>query len=373
MRVPVRVMDEGPRMLYCSGMRMKKKETRPGRATLKDIARVVGVSPTAVSLALNGKGSLTEDLRQRIKNTAASLDYSPNPAARILRGVRSNAVSVIINYFNNPFFRDFLLGLEEVTDKAGISYSVSQTHDDLAKEQALVRKAAEQGADGLIVLNCSNEYVHLQAVSDTFAIPIVLISHTLEDRFAAVQADNVKGGRMATEHLLGLDERPVFHLAGPLGKSGIANRKLGFMQAIAGARPGVDAEALCFPVEGLTAAAGYKGMKDVCAKHTPPFGLFVTNDEVALGVLTYCRHHSLCFPEDVAVVGFSDIDLLETMDIPLTSVRIPQHRMGGIAANTLLDLIAHPENRLCPPILTLPVSLIVRESTVGKRTASNRH
>lgn len=344
---------------------MKRQNTGPVRATLKDIAKAVGVSPTAVSLALNDKGSLTDELRRRIKDAAAALDYSPNPAARILRGVRSNAISVIINYFNNPFFRDFLLGLEEVTDAAGVSYSVSQTHDNLAKEQALVRNAAEQGADGLIVLNCSNEFIHLQAVTDTFSIPVVLISHTLEDRFAAVQADNVKGGRLATEHLLGIDDRPVFHLAGPLKKSGIADRKRGFMQAMAHARPELNAEALCFSVESLTASAGYKGMEAVRAKHKPPFSLFVTNDEVALGVLTYCRHHGLRLPEDVAVVGFSDIDLLETMDIQLSSVRIPQYRMGEIAARTLLDLIAHPENRLSPPILTLPVKLIVRESTAG--------
>lgn len=346
-------------------MSLKQRNTSPARATLKDIAKVVGVSPTAVSLALNDKGSLTDELRKRIKETAASLDYSPNPAARILRGVRSNAISVIINYFNNPFFRDFLLGLEEVTDAAGVSYSVSQTHDDLAKEQALVRKAAEQGADGLIVLNCSNEFDHLQAVTDTFSIPVVLISHTLEDRFAAVQADNVKGARLATEHLLALDDRPVFHLAGPLNKTGIAHRKLGFLQAMAQARPGLNGEDLCFPAESLTAAAGYKGMESVRAKHKPPFSLFVTNDEVALGVLSYCRHHGLRLPEDVAVVGFSDIDLLEAMDIRLSSIRIPQYRMGEIAARTLLDLIAHPENRLCPPILTLPVKLVVRESTAG--------
>ncbi len=344
----------------------KNGQSRP-RATLKDIAKVVGVSPTAVSLALNDKGALTDELRRRIKETAAALDYSPNPAARILRGARSNAVSVVINYFNNPFFRHFVLGLEEVLDRAGVSYSMSQTHDRLEKERELTRKMAEQGVDGLIVLNCSSEHEHLTAVSQTFSIPIVLISHALEDRFAAVQADNLRGGRLATEHLLSLDERPLFHIEGGWGKSGLINRKLGFVQAMRDARPDCNAEEACFPVEGLTAAAGYQAMAAIHEKHNPPFGLFVVNDEVALGVLTYCRHHGLHWPDDVAVVGFSDIDILETLDIPLTSIRIPQQRMGEVAAGTLLDLIAHPENRLCPPVLTLPVSLVVRESTVKQR------
>ena len=345
-------------------MRKNKALNNAPRATLKDIAAIVGVSPTAVSQALNGKGALTEELRERIKETARSLDYSPNPAARILRGVRSNSIGVVINYFNNPFFRAFLGGLEEVLGAAGLTYSVSQTHDRLDKEQELVRKVAESGADGILLLNCSSEYAHLEAVSRTFSIPIVLISHTIDDKFAAVQADNVRGARLATEHLLDLDDgRPVFHLAGVAAKSGLANRKLGFIEAVRAFRPNLDPEAYCYPVERLTAAAGYQAMERICAGHKPPFGLFVVNDEVALGVLNYCQKHGLRLPEDVAVVGFSDIDLLETLNIPLSSVRIPQQRTGQTAGQVLLDLIAHPENRKCPPIMTLPVSLIVRESS----------
>lgn len=345
-------------------MDQAKKHKKP-RTTLKDIAKIIGVSPTAVSQALNDKGALTDELRARVKEVAASLDYSPNPAARILRGVRSNAVSVIINYFNNPFFRDFLTGLEQVTDAAGVTYSVSQTRDEPAKERELVRKTAERGTDGIILLNCSNEFAHLQAVSDAFSIPVVLISHTIEDRFAAVQADNMRGARLATEHLLGLDDRPIFHIAGSTEKSGLANRKFGFIQALTEARPGADAEKACLHADALTAAAGYEAMRTLRRDHKPPFGLFVANDEVALGVLNYCRRHSLRLPEDVALVGFSDIDLLETLDIPLTSVRIPQQRMGETAASVLLDLIANPEKRTAPPIITLPVSLVVRESTAG--------
>jgi LacI family transcriptional regulator len=256
------------------------------------------------------------------------------------------------------------LGLEEVLDKAGVIYSIAQTHDELTKEREMVRKTAEQGVDGLIVLNCSAEYTHLTAVSETFSIPIVLISHTLEDRFAAIQADNLRGGILAAEHLLSLDDRPLFHIEGNWGKSGLINRKRGFVQAMSAARPNFVAKDACFPVEGLTAVAGYQAMAAIHEKHKPPLGLFVVNDEVALGVINYCRHHSLHWPEDVAIVGFSDIDILETLDIPLTSIRIPQQRMGEVAAGTLLDLIAHPENRLCPPVLTLPVSLVVRGSTV---------
>jgi LacI family transcriptional regulator len=357
-------MDEKKPMFYVPAM--KSRKTSP-RATLRDIAAMVGVSLSSVSQALNGKGALSEELRVRIKETAAALDYSPNPAARVLRGGCSNAIGLVINHFNNPFFRNFLLGVEEVTDKARIAYFVSQTHDELHKEQLIVRKLAEQGADGLIVLNCSSQYRHLKAVSDSFSIPIVLISHTLGGHFAAVQADNFHGGRLAVDHLLGLDNRPLLHIAGPEEKSGLANRKAGFLQGLSRARPGIALENVCYAVRQLTAAVGYELMERILKEHELPIGLFVVNDEVALGVLTYCRRHKLEIPKDVAVVGFSDIDILETLDIPLTTIRIPQQRMGAAAAQTLLDLMGHPKNRECPPILTLPVSLVVRASTVGSR------
>jgi DNA-binding LacI/PurR family transcriptional regulator len=202
-----------------------KKNQQKARATLKDIARIVGVSPTAVSLALNGKGSLTAELRSRIKEVSAIMDYHPNSSARLLRGARSNAVAMIINYFNNPFFRKFIVGLESVLVPAGVTYAISQTADNLAREQEQARKLAELGADGLIVLNCSSHFEHLQAVVDSYSIPIVLMSHTLQNHFHAVQADNIRGGYLATEHLLSLDDRPVFHIAGMAGKSGLENRK----------------------------------------------------------------------------------------------------------------------------------------------------
>jgi DNA-binding LacI/PurR family transcriptional regulator len=125
-------------------------------------------------------------------------------------------------------------------------------------------------------------------------------------------------------------------------------------------------------VDVLTARAGYHAMETICSRHKPPFGVFVVNDDVAMGVLIYCRHHGLSLPDQVAVVGFSDIALLEILDIPLTSIHIPQEQMGALTAQTLLDLIEHPEHRLAPKIQTLPVSLVIRGSTVVRPKTEER-
>ena len=295
---------------------------------------------------------------------ARELNYSPNPMARALRGGQTKSIGVVINYFNNPFFRAFFAGLEQVADAKGFSFWVSQTRDTLKKERQLVRMLSEHGMDGLIVLPCCQSQSHLEMAAKTFGIPVVLISHSFGDRYAAVVADNVQGALLATRHLLSLDSRPILHIAGPQEKSGIADRRLGFCRAMAQVRPDfVEADSVFF-VPGLRAEEGFGVMTQILTRCPPPVSVFVVNDEVALGVLSFCRERGLRIPEDVAVAGFSDIDILHTLGIPLTTVRIPQKAMGETAGRILLDLIEHPAHRAKPPVVTLPVTLVVRGSTV---------
>lgn len=342
------------------------ENAKKARATLKDIARELNISATAVSQGLNGKGRLSKSLRRRIEEAAAAVGYRPNPAARMLRGTKTRSIGVVINFFNNPFFRKFFIGLEQVTGPAGVHYWVSQTHDVFAKEETQVQTLADFGVDGIILLPCSETHAHLDIIEAQFDIPFVLISHNMGERFAAVQADNVRGAELATEHLLSLGNRPVLHIAGPLGKSGMRERMRGFCNVM-DKTLAFSADEAVFFVDALTSEEGGRVMGTILERYGAPVSVFVTNDDVALGVLTFCIERGLRLPEDVAVVGFSDIDILQKLNIPLTSVNIPQQRMGETAGRILLDLIDNPEHRKTPPVVTMPVSLVVRQSTRGAR------
>lgn len=343
-------------------------ERRNRRITVKDIAKIVGVSATAVSMALNNRGSLTDSRREEIKRVAADLGYVPNAGARSLRGSFTQSFGVVINYFNNPFFHDFFMGLEDVTNKIDFSYWVSQTWDDLKQEQLQVRKLAQMGVDGLIVLPCSTEISHLTEITSRFNIPLVLISHSLGDRFPAVVADNIIGASLATEHLL-LTHRPVLHIAGPVeDKSGIQQRYQGYCQTMKAADNNFNPDKYVFFVEKLRAEDGYQIMPSILNQFTLPISLFVVNDETALGVLNYCHHHNLRVPEDIAIVGFSDIDLLESLNISLSTVAIPRRNMGQCAAHKLLTQTGYygemKQNVNFDEIITtLPVSLVIRDSS----------
>lgn len=333
------------------------------KTTIRDIAREAGVSPATVSLALNEKGNLPEERRKAIRALAKQMGYQPNAMARALRGASTDCVGVVINYFNNPFFRSMFAGLESRADEYGVSFTVSQSRDQLERERRNVRLMAERGVDGLIVLPCGDNHTHLQEIATSHNIPIVLISHTLEGSFAAIEADNSRGARLVAEHFLELGKRANIHLAGPQEKSGIRLRNEAFSAVMLQRDPSFSLEDNVFYTKNLTAEGGYMLMDSILQKHTPPCSIFAVNDEVALGVMHYCRQHNLAVPKDVAVAGFSDIDILEAYGIPLTTVHIPARRMGENAMELILDLKKNARVKEFPPVITLPVNLVVRGST----------
>lgn len=342
---------------------------RSKRVTIRDIAKSAGVSPATISMALNNKGNLPEQRRKEIQKLAAKMGYVPNPMARALRGGNIGCVGLLINYFNNPFYRAFYSGMESAAEESGFAYTVSQHLDNLEREKRQVQKLADLGMDGLIILPSGNESEHLQELVRIYKIPVVLISHTLES-FPAVEADNVRGGRLIARHFLEcLPGRTNVHLAGKLEKSALMNRKVGFCEVMQEHDPSFSPEANVFVADALTAESGYSVMSAIAGRHKSPFNLFAVNDEVAMGVLRYCREHGLRIPEDVAVAGCSNIDILETYGIRLTSVHIPARQIALTALEYLLDLISNENARDYPPTITYPVTLVVRGSTVGGAAA----
>jgi LacI family transcriptional regulator len=346
---------------------MKSRHSNNGsRATLQDIAKRAGVSAATVSLALNNKGHINAKTRERIKNIAASLNYTPNLMAQALRGGRTNTIGVVINHMHNPFFAGVFNGIEHVADQLGFTYLVSHTLDQLDKEKQQVRLFAERGVDGLIVLPCSNESNHIAAIEDEFQIPLALIGNFFEGgNFLSVVADNWGGGRMAVEHLISLGRRPVVHIAGPSKQSMCQFRRRAFEQVMSESFSDVLLEDRVFSVPAMTPDEGYRVMDHILKLLPIPLSLFVTNDDTALGVLRYCNEKRLKIPDDIAIVGFSDIEILKSLNIPLTTVRIPAREMGEKVANLVINAI---ESGKIPSKerIVLPVELIIRDSTLMK-------
>lgn len=344
---------------------MESDQAKKGhRATIQDIAQKAGVSVATVSLVLNDKGNINVKTRARIKKIAASINYVPNLMAQALRGARTNTIGVVINHLHNPFFAGVFKGIENVADERGFTYLVSHTHDDIGKEQRQVQLLAERGVDGIVLLPCSSDSQHIRAIQREFKLPVALIGNYFENgNFLSVVADNWGGAKAAVEHLISLGRRPVVHIAGPSAQTMCQFRRRAFEQVMADTFSDVSPGERVFSVPAMTPEEGYAVMPRILQSLPIPLSLFVVNDDTALGVLRYCNEKKLRIPEDVAIVGFSDIQILNSLNIPLTTVRIPAEEMGEKAATLIIDAI---KSRKMPPNdrIVLSVELIIRGSTL---------
>ena len=341
------------------------RRSKSPRATIRDIANKAAVSPASVSLALNEKGNLNEQTRVRIKSIARELGYIPNPLARGLRGGRTGTIGVVIDHFHNRFFTGVFAGIEQACEEAGYAFMVAETHERPEKERMHLINMAERGMDGLILLPCSQDHSCAEEIRQHYRIPIVLMGNFFEESpFISVVADNWNGARMVTEHLLSLNRKPIIHIAGSQDQTKIIMRRRGFestMREKTG-KP-VPPEHIFF-VSSISPEEGYRAMAEVMKEFEIPLSLFVVNDDTALGVLRYCRERGLRVPQDVAVAGFSDMDVLGDFKPFLTSVRIPAFTMGNKAASLLVGSIHHPEKHGQAERIVVPVSLVLRESTL---------
>lgn len=334
------------------------------RVTIQDIAQAAQVSPTTVSLVLNRKGNINENTRTRVWKIAEEMNFVPNSIARALRGGQTQSIGVIVNHLQNPFFTSVFNGIERLTDAQGFTVLVSQTHDDVDKERAQVRLLAERGVDGLILFPCSQEWQHVDDVVRRFRLPTALIGNYFEGKeYLTVVADNWRGACKAVQHFISLGRWPIIHVAGPPIQTMCLIRRRAYESTIAENFPDRSPADWIFPVQALTPTDGYQVMPQVLERYRPPLSLFVVNDDTALGVLRFCADHKLRIPEDVALIGFSDIDMLSYLNVPLSTVRIPATAMGERAAAMLIESIRNGEMP-SPERVELPVELVVRGSTM---------
>jgi DNA-binding LacI/PurR family transcriptional regulator len=332
------------------------------RATVQAIAKEANVSLATVSYVLNGKGSISPETRERILTIARQMDYVPNRAARALRGARSNTIGVIINHMHNPFFTEVFKGIEKIADESGLTYFVSQTHDDPMREHRQLVHLAQNGVDGIILLSGTKTFNHITAIEEQYGIPIILIGNYFEEvPLCGVVANNYQGGQLATQHLLALDSRKIIHIAGPQHQSMCSYRAKAFVDELVAAKKEVSGS--IYHVSQMATESGYRIMEKIIEEQPLPLSIFAVNDETALGVLRFCRERKLRVPEDIAVVGFSDIELIRTMDTNLTTVRIPAKSLGEKAAHMLIKSIGHEGPKKECHLSVLPVELIVRGST----------
>lgn len=344
------------------------RPTRASPPTIKQVASLSGVSIKTVSRVVNRAPYVSGDTRRRVTTAIERLNYRPNALARGLVTRKSRTIGLVIADIVNPFFPPLVRAVEDATAARGYNVVLCDTDEDPARERAVISLLLEKQVDGLILCASRVPSGYLTGLVDE-GIPLILINRVLRHpAAAAVVADGEWGGRLATAHLIGLGHRRIAYLAGPSRSFSHRSRLRGYRKALLDAGIGFDP---AFVVGGTASiAAGRGAMAALLSLRRPPSAVFAFDDLMAIGALEEIRRMGRRVPDDVAVVGFDDIDLAAHVDPPLTTIAQPKAAMGRLAADRLLDAIgaqSPPQNR----IVTLMPELVIRRSC-GDKTPSDQ-
>lgn len=330
--------------------------------TIEHIAHLAKVSRSTVSRVLNEHPSVRPAVRARVLEVIEAHGYVPRAAARSLASRRTRVVSVVILrnadwVFAGYFFPPVIQGIAESCATQGYLMTLSIAAGENAQRayEAMVRG---RHCDGVILPASDAEDTLLPHLLRE-KVPLVLIGrHPFIDDVAWVDAENRRGGQLATSHLIHLGHRRIATITGPLGTAAGLDRRDGYLQALQEAGLSIESDLI---VEGdFSQQSGEQGMKRLLALPRPPTAVFVAADSMALGALQALREAGRRVPEDLALVGFDDSPLAALASPALTTVRQPIRGLGVAAANLLIDRLDGRASGI--PHRLLPVNLVVRQS-----------
>ena len=311
------------------------------KPTIKDIARVARVSPTAVSMALNDRPRISPQTRKRILRIAKELNYQPNFVARSLVMKRSHTLGVIITTILNPFYPELAKGIEDKALELGYNIILCSTNYDLKLEKYYINILRSKGVDGIIFSSVEMDDPNIKSlIEDRF--PFILVNRRIHNRLLDrkvdyIVLDNVSGGYMAMEHLYKLGHRRIGIIAGSLNTSTAVERTEGAKKLMKDYGLTFDSN-LMMECRFLKESA-YQVTKKSLTMKKPPTAIFAENDYMALGSREAILETGLRIPEDMALVGFDDIVPAALKGVEITTVSQKKYEMGSLATKVLIDKI----------------------------------
>ncbi|MFG6402807.1 MULTISPECIES: LacI family DNA-binding transcriptional regulator [unclassified Microbacterium] len=330
-------------------------------ANIRDVAERAGVSVGTVSNVLNHRNNVSPDVAARVREAIVELGYVRNDAARQLRAGRSRSIGLVVPDIGNPFFAEVARGAERRAAEDGMAVLIVTSDGDPTRESSLLELFLEQRVHGVLITPASDDHTVLHRLAEA-GTPVVLVDREADDlALSWVAVDDKEGGRLAASHLLSLGRRRLAFVAGPRTTRQVADRLEGAREAVAtvsGATLEVLEQPALTVLHGRAAGEALRGR----APADRPDAVFAANDLLAVGVLQALSMMSnVRVPDDIALVGYDDIDFAAATVVPLTSVRQPAATMGYAAVDMLLNAetdAAHQRSIRYQP------ELVPRQSTV---------
>jgi LacI family transcriptional regulator len=325
------------------------------------VAKHAGVSISTVSLAINKKERVSEELREKVIKAIDELNYRPNGLARSLKSKKSKVIGLIIPDIVNPFFPLMVRGVGDTAKLFGYNIILCNTDGEVKEEATFLRLFEEKCVDG-IIFTCSGRIKKSLSLLNEISIPKVILDRRLDDlSIPTVTVDNAKGAYLATGHLIRKGKQRILFISGPDQLQSSLDRLDGYRQALTENKLNVDPELITygdFSFEG-----GQKALKDAIANQIRFDAVFGANDMMTLGAMMVLSESGIDIPGGIEVVGYDDIMLASLFKPALTTVRQPAYEMGCEAVKMILRAIHSKKTSISSKVFE--PQLIIRESSPG--------
>ena len=303
--------------------------------SVRDVAARAGVSVGTVSNVLNRPERVSTETVERVTRVIAELGFVCNDAARQLRAGSSRAMGLVVLDISNPFFSDLARGAQQAADENGSVILLGNSDQKVDREGFYLDLFEEQRVRGVLISPVGNVEARLQRLRQR-GIAAVLVDHRIPGSgFSSVSVDDVAGGELAVDHLIGLGRRRVAFVGGPPSLHQVVDR-------LAGARRAADRSGASLEVietESLTILEGRAAGDRIVARPPAerPDAVFAANDLVALGLVqSFVMGNGLSIPQEIAIVGYDDIDFASSAVVPITSIRQPSEVIGRTAVEMVI-------------------------------------
>lgn len=330
--------------------------------SIRDVARLAGVSVGTVSNVLNKPGEVSSDTAVRVQRAIDELGYIRNDAARRLRAGVSSTVGFVVLDGQNPFFNEVVRGAEDEASKNGIAILVGNTDEDTRREGMYLDLFEEQSVRGVLISPYGDIGARLDRLKSR-QIPAVLVDRiNVDGKFSSVAVDSVAGGEIAAQHLIDTGRRRIAFVGGPFDIRQVRDRLEGARVAVDNSEHDVDIEVIA--TQALTVDEGVLAGRRIMERSPSarPDALFAANDLLALGLLqSLVVGGTLLVPNQISLIGFDDIAFAGAAAVPLSSVRQPSRSIGQTALRLLIEESNDPG--MIPRQTVFRPELVIRAST----------
>jgi LacI family transcriptional regulator len=338
--------------------------------TIKDIAKALGLSTSTVSRALRDSYEISPETKKTVIEYAQQINYRPNPIALSLKEKRSRSIGIIVCEIANSFFSQAINGIESIAYDKGYNVIIAQSHESYEREIINLQYLASRSIDGLLI-SVSSETQNLDHLINLHkrGFPIVFFDRVVENLDThKVGVDNYKGAYDATSELIKNGHQNIAMVAGSEFLSITKERVAGYHQALTDHNIALDASQIEYCLHGgMIYQEVENALGSLLSNKNKPSAIIASADKLTTNCLRYFKSKGLEVPNDIAMIGFSNLDLTDLLSPSLSVIRQPAYEIGQVAIELLIKQIENKRPTTEFEKIILPPQMIIRESSGAKK------